>query len=123
MLKNWDKFVTNRILKTYNDDRTYLYLFWLNGYENRSCSKWNINELMNKYDMHLKDGMRENNIYLVGARYDKVVREEMGMNVDKMFGFYNKNINTKIMKLRKDISEGKVIQVSLGSDIVWKKVK
>lgn len=123
MLKNWDKFVTNRILKTYNDDRTYLYLFWLNGYENRSCSKWNVQQLIDKYDMHLKNGMKENKINIVGGRYDKIVMEEMGMNVDKMFGLYNKNINTKIMKLRKDISEGKVIQVSLGSDIVWKKVK
>ena len=30
MLKNWEKYVDDDIIKTYNDDRTYVYILWLN---------------------------------------------------------------------------------------------
>lgn len=76
MLNNWEKFVTDNIIKTYNDDRTYLTLLWLNGFLNKGCSKWTIQELLEKYDMKLDNGMKENHIHLIGKKYDVVANNE-----------------------------------------------
>ena len=40
MLANWEKFVNDTVLRTCNDDRTYLYLFHMNGFEVMPCSKY-----------------------------------------------------------------------------------
>ena len=40
MFDNWEKFVNDEIIRTCNDDRTYLYLIHMNGYELRPCTKW-----------------------------------------------------------------------------------
>ena len=92
MLNNWQKFVTRRVLETYNDDRTYLYLVYLNGYRNIECSKWTVQELLEKYDMKLPSGMKENNVHMIGRRYDFVAEDEVkritGKNIKNSFGYW-----------------------------------
>jgi hypothetical protein len=40
MLANYNLLVNERVLNTFNDDRTYLYLIHLNGYTLKPCTKW-----------------------------------------------------------------------------------
>lgn len=51
MLRHWERFVSKDILETNNDDRTYLHLLWLNGYMNKPCTKWPVQQLLKEYDM------------------------------------------------------------------------
>ena len=40
MLDNYDMFLNETVLNTFNDDRTYLYLIHMNGYLLKPCTKW-----------------------------------------------------------------------------------
>jgi hypothetical protein len=93
MLANWERFVTPAVMRTYNDDRTYLHLFWLNGYTNVACTRWTVSELLNdrSVNLMLPDGMGENKVHLIGRNYDGVVMREMKGNVYDMFGYYRNN--------------------------------
>lgn len=83
MLKHWDIILTENVLKTYNDDRTYLTLLWLNGYINIGPSKWSVQELLEKFDMKLDEGMKEKKTYLCGSAYDRVVAGEFKKSTRK----------------------------------------
>lgn len=89
MFKNWNKFVTSKILETNNDDRTYLHLLWLNGYYNKGCSKWTVQELLDKYDMKLESSVRSNG-FKGGRIYDIIAYKEfykpLGKEINKSFG-------------------------------------
>lgn len=89
MFKNWNKFVIPKILETNNDDRTYLHLLWLNGYYNKGCSKWTVQELLDKYDMKLESSIRSNN-FKGGRIYDIIAYKEFykpfGKEINKSFG-------------------------------------
>lgn len=91
MFKNWNKFVTPKILETNNDDRTYLHLLWLNGYYNKGCSKWTVQELLDKYDMKLESSVRSNG-FKGGRIYDIIAQNEFNRitnkNVIDSFGFW-----------------------------------
>lgn len=76
MFKNWEKFVTPKIIKTYNDDRTYLHLFWLNGYFIKGCTKWTVQELVEKYDTKPGHSMLGDHIHIMGRRYDMIAERE-----------------------------------------------
>lgn len=92
MLNNWEKFVSDTVIHTYNDDRTYLTLMWLNGYKNKGCSKWSIKELLEKFEIKDEFSMKSNHIHLVGKKYDIVVNENFknktGKNIIDSFGYY-----------------------------------
>ena len=92
MLNNWDKVVNDTIIKTYNDDRTYLYILWLNGYLNKPCSNFNINEILKSYNYNVIEGSRENKLYLIGKKFDKIVQPEIerltGKSLYKSFGYF-----------------------------------
>ena len=75
MFKNWNKFLTQKIIKTNNDDRTYLHLLWLNGYYNKGCSKWTVQELLQKYDMKLDSPVSKTN-FKSGNAYDIIAYKE-----------------------------------------------
>jgi hypothetical protein len=94
MLKNWEKFVESNVLHTYNDDRTYLYILFLNGYVAKPASKYSEKELNAHYDLHLDDtSMRTARIYPIGRNYDKTVAPTVlkltRTTIDKAFNFFN----------------------------------
>ena len=90
MFKNWEKYLTQKILDTNNDDRTYLHLMWLNGYKNKGCTKWSIQELLEKYDMEIGNKLKTVATFIGGKLYDKVVKNEIYKEKDiiKSFGLW-----------------------------------
>lgn len=95
MLSNWDKYVDDIVLHTYNDDRTYLYILYLNGYIAKSSSKYSAKELNKTYSLHLDDtSMKAAKIYPIGRNYDKVVepvvKKLTNTTIDKSFNFFGK---------------------------------
>lgn len=92
MLNNWKRFVTQTILDTNNDDRTYLHLIWLNGYLNTPCTKWNVFELLDKYDMKLDYGLGKAKLIKTGRIYDMIAQREFNRitkrDVIKSFGIW-----------------------------------
>ena len=66
MLANHGKFINETVLRTCNDDRTYLYLMYMNGYKLRPCSKWCVAGDVQKLDLMPSSGYR----YDAGAKYD-----------------------------------------------------
>ena len=92
MLNHWQQFVTQEIINTNNDDRTYLHLIWLNGYLNKSCSKWTVHELLKSYGISLDEPMGKSGIIKTGRIYDKVSQREFckisNKSVFNSFGFW-----------------------------------
>ena len=94
MLNNWNKYVDNTVLHTYNDDRTYMYILYLNGYIAKPSSKYSEKELNAYYDLHLDDtSMKHARMYPIGRNYDKAVEKTVfnltHTTIDKAFGFFN----------------------------------
>ena len=95
MLSNWDKYVDDIVLHTYNDDRTYLYILYLNGYIAKPSSKYSEKELNKTYGLHLDDtSMKTAKIYPIGRNYDRVVEHVVkkltNTTIDKSFNFFCK---------------------------------
>ena len=93
MLKNWDKYIDIDIINTYNDDRTYLYMLWLNGYLNKPCTKYNVTELLEGYSLNMDEtGLSKNKQITIGKRYDSVAIKRLSKlsnkNIKDMFGFF-----------------------------------
>lgn len=151
MLWNWDKVLNKKIIETYNDDRTYLYILYLNGYIPRLCSKYDIRYIL-KYmsnDNCTNKLSVVTSTYKYGKLYDAHVKDVIlaitGQPIEKSFGYFNdnkpqnpKNVPvflkpvefkktgkevTKIQKLREDIEAGRVIRVPVLGGFVWKRVK
>lgn len=94
MFNNWKEYVNDEIIKTYNDDRTYLYILYLNGFYNKPCRKYSVRELLDKYSLNLEYGMSENNTHIKGRNYDKIainrLKEITNLPIGKLFGFFHK---------------------------------
>lgn len=93
MLNNWDKYVNDDIIKTYNDDRTYVYMLWLNGYLNKCCTKYDVKELISKYDLSFSDTSISASKQVTFARnYDVVanrrIKQMTDESINNMFGFF-----------------------------------
>ena len=91
MFNHWQEFVTQAIIDTNNDDRTYLHLIWLNGYLNKGCEKWNIFILLEQYDMKLDNPIsKKNSDFKGGLIYDRITQNEfykpLGKEINKSFG-------------------------------------
>ena len=102
MLNNWNKYVNDDIIKTYNDDRTYLYILWFNGYLNAPCTKYNLKELLRKYDLKLNESsMRLNHVHLIASNYDDVANRRLkkmsSLTSLNMKGFFNKKVHDCVM--------------------------
>ena len=76
MFNQWRKFVTEKIIETNNDDRTYLHLIWLNGYYNKPCTQWTVQELLKSYDMKLESPLGKTKQIITGRIYDLVAYRE-----------------------------------------------
>lgn len=95
MLKNWDRYVNDDIIKTYNDDRTYVYILWLNGFLNRPCSKYDVKELLKFYSLSLTEtSMSARKQVIVAKNYDVVANNRMkditSKNILDIFGLFQK---------------------------------
>lgn len=103
MLKNWERLLSKEIINTYNDDRTYLHLLWLNGYKNMSCSKHNIFELLGKYNLNLDYGICENKISQIGKKYDMIMQKEydklIHKDINESFGYWNNEKSVAIIAI------------------------
>ena len=93
MFNHWQRFVTQTILDTNNDDRTYLYLIWLNGYLNKGCTKWDIYTLLEKYDMKIGFTLKSaTGGFKTGRIYDRIAQKEFNKisekNIFDSFGFW-----------------------------------
>lgn len=93
MFNHWRRFVTQEILNTNNDDRTYLTLMWLNGYLNKGCTKWSIHELLtSKYNLDLGNSMSGDKCIKMGKVYDRIAQKEFNKITDRKifdcFGFW-----------------------------------
>lgn len=102
MLNNWEKYVTETVIHTYNDDRTYLYILYLNGYVAKCATKYSSKELNAKYDMHLDDSsMKSKNLYPIGRKYDEIVKESLykltNASIKDSFNFFNKKKHDCVM--------------------------
>ena len=93
MLKHWERFVSKDILETNNDDRTYLHLLWLNGYLNRPCTRWTVQQLLKEYDMKpgftlsaTSKNFRSGRVYDIIAQ--KSFYQPICMNIEKSFGLW-----------------------------------
>jgi hypothetical protein len=94
MLKNYEAILTDKIIKTYNDDRTYLHLCWMNGYKNKPCSKYNIFDLLSSnYNLHLDYNSTTNTnkkLSVTGRPYDDIFLKEFksifGQDKQETFG-------------------------------------
>ena len=95
MLKNWDRYVNDDIIKTYNDDRTYVYILWLNGFLNKPCSKYDVKELLKYYSLSLiETSMSARKQVIVAKKYDvaanKRMKEITNKNILDIFGLFQK---------------------------------
>lgn len=95
MLKNWDRYVNDDIIKTYNDDRTYVYILWLNGFLNKPCSKYDVKELLKYYSLSLiETSMSARRQVIVAKNYDVVANKRMkeitSKNILDIFGLFQK---------------------------------
>jgi hypothetical protein len=95
MLKNWDRYVNDDIIKTYNDDRTYVYILWLNGFLNKPCSKYDVKELLKYYNLSLTEtSMSARKQVIVAKNYDVVankrIKEITSKNILDIFGLFQK---------------------------------
>ena len=95
MLKNWDRYVNDDIIKTYNDDRTYVYILWLNGFLNKPCSKYDVKELLKYYSLSLTEtSMSARKQVIVAKNYDVVANKRMkeitSKNILDIFGLFQK---------------------------------
>jgi hypothetical protein len=95
MLKNWERYVNDDIIKTYNDDRTYVYILWLNGFLNKPCSKYDVKELLKYYSLSLiETSMSARKQVIVAKNYDVVANKRMkeitSKNILDIFGLFQK---------------------------------
>lgn len=94
MLNGYEKFVTKEILRTCNDDRTYLYLCHLNGYRLVPCSKYCIGKNNPNHVIPLQVGPHGNYKYDIGQKYDDIAapiisRLSGGKCIYECFGLFN----------------------------------
>lgn len=149
MLKNWNKYVNDEIINTYNDDRTYLYILWLNGFLNKPCTKYDVKELLNLYNLNLDEtSLSKSKQVIFAKKYDNVAVQRLkkitNKNINNIFGLFsesedeNSNLEemksivlnginerySRIIKLRKDIADGKIVKVHVSDGkFVWKRIK
>lgn len=95
MLKNWEKLITKEIIATNNDDRTLLYLLYLNGYVARPVTRYSARGLKKNFSYNTIDSMGSMHLYPIGGNYDKIVKPIIykltGTTIANAFGYFKKN--------------------------------
>ena len=95
MFNNWNKYVDETVIHTYNDDRTYLYILFLNGYIAKPASKYHEKYLKTNFGYNEDiSPMKGANIYPIGRNYDRVVepvvKKLTNTTIYKSFNFFGK---------------------------------
>lgn len=94
MLKNWEKLITKEIIATNNDDRTLLYLLYLNGYVAKPVTRYSARGLKKNFSFNTNDSMGSMHLYPIGGNYDKIVAPIIfkltGTTISKAFGYFKK---------------------------------
>lgn len=92
MVANWEAFVDDTVIHTYNDDRTLLYIFWLNGFKTRPCKRYTAAGLKKNFPIHPENALKGQ--YPVGQEYDNAVaptvKKLTGTEIRKAFNFFNR---------------------------------
>jgi len=106
MLNNYDMFLNDTVLNTFNDDRTYLYLIHMNGYLLKPCTKWCVQGDVEKLEVMPSSGYR----YDVGARYDQIVAPVVkqlsdGRDINECFNLFNENKGKKMTKADEKVED------------------
>ena len=148
MLWNWEKMFVPKVIETYNDDRTYLYILYLNGYRPITSSKYDIRSIVKDMaNKNLEFRLKSvSETFKRGYLYDRhivnVIKDITGKSIGSSFGYFNggkaqgvyvetvpqttiknnKTINA-VRKLREDIAAGRVIKVPTVTGFVWRRVK
>ena len=112
MFNNWNKYVDETVIHTYNDDRTYLYILFLNGYIAKPASKYHEKYLKTNFGYNEDiSPMKGANIYPIGRKYDEIVKENIykltGTSIKESFNFFNKEKHDCVMVYSKFVSCGK----------------
>lgn len=102
MFNNWDRYVNTEIIRTYNDDRTYLYILWFNGFLNKPCTKYDVKLLLANYDLKLNESsMKLNRVHIVARNYDEIANKRISnfcnLSLKEMFGYFNKKLYDCVM--------------------------
>ena len=98
MVANWERFVDDTVLHTYNDDRTLLYIFWLNGYVVRPCTRYTAKMMKRNNPINPVKPLKGQ--YPIGSEYDRIVKNSVynltGTDIMHSFNFFHKTeINHK----------------------------
>ena len=97
MFNNWEKYVNDIVISTNNDDRTYLYIIYLNGYLARPVSRYTARGLKKNFSYNQICSMSSMHLYPIGGNYDKIVAPIIfkltGTTISNAFGYFSKNIN------------------------------
>lgn len=92
MVANWEAFVDDTVINTFNDDRTLLYIFWLNGYLTRPCTRYTSKGLKRNFTLNPTEPLCGQ--YPIGKEYDNAVAPTLerltGTDIRKAFNFFNR---------------------------------
>lgn len=80
MLNHWEKVVNEDVIHAYNDDRLYIFIFWLNGYINKPCSCHEIDEMRSRYNYNVIECTgADHHLYLTGKIFDRFMIPQVSM--------------------------------------------
>ena len=145
MLWNWEKLMKKQVIETNNDDRTYLYILYLNGYTARTATKYDIRDITHGMaNKHKSNRLSKSVGFKHGRHYDRLVNNVIigitGKPINQSFGYFNggkgvypSTLNKpeipvqpkvkSIVQLRDDIANGKVVRVKVNGGFIWKRIK
>lgn len=96
-LNNWELFVNEEIINTYNDDYTYTMICWLNGYRFEPCGDYSRHTGVSKHKLQKFNDIQSSyklKLYVDrGDMYEilkKRVKEITGKTVQESFGYFKK---------------------------------
>lgn len=95
MIKHWENYVDEKVLKSYNDDTCYAMLEWINGYTPQVC-KYNDNTKLwkkcryNEIEPSGKLNRYTRNEELINLHNERI-KEVTGTDYKNSFNFYNRN--------------------------------
>lgn len=122
MLSGYERLVTDTVLNTFNDDRTYLYLFHLNGYTLKPCTKWCVGAATGSNIQKLNLNPSSGYQYKVGQNYDNAVAQVVadlceGKSIGECFGWFKTHEQKRKTKVDKKV-EAEAKELSLAKSVV-----
>ena len=95
MMNNWEEYVNEKILKSYNDDTCYAMIEWLNGYIPQDCKCYDTVEIAKKCIYNEVEPSGRLNRYirkedLLNLHIERI-KEVTGTDYKNAFNFFNRN--------------------------------